>query len=44
MQHFATQSMVTMRYAPKLDRKQIGYAVSCLVAFATSTISIVAFA
>ena len=44
MQYPAIQSMKTMHYVPRLDRKQIGYAVSWVLAIAMSTVGVVAYA
>jgi len=44
MQYMSMQSMKTMHYVPRLDRKLVGYAVSWIVAIAMSTIGVVAYA
>ena len=44
MIYLSTQSMMTMHYVPKLDRKLIRYAVSWIVAIATSMIGVVVYA
>ena len=43
MEYLSIQSMKTMRYMPELDWKQVGYAVSWIVAIAASTLSVVVF-
>ncbi len=42
--YMSTHSMMTMHYIPEFDRKLIGYGVSWLLAIATSTIGVVAYA
>ena len=44
MPYLTMQSMMTMHYVPKLDRKLIRYGVSWIVAIATSMIGVVAYA
>ncbi len=44
MHYMSTHSMMTMHNAPQLDRKMLRYAVSWIVAIATSTIGVVAYA
>jgi len=44
MEHLTMQSMMTMHYLPQLDRKPIRYAVSWIVAIATSMVGVVAYA
>jgi len=44
MPYMSIQSMNTMQYVPKLDRKLARYAVSWIAAIATSLVGVVAFA
>ncbi|MGB5246150.1 MAG: hypothetical protein WBN34_06350 [Woeseia sp.] len=44
MNYFSTQSMMTMHYVPQLDRKMLRYAVSCVLAIATSTVGVAVYA
>jgi len=44
MQHLTIQSMMTMHYVPQLNRKFLRYAVSWIVAIATSMIGVAAYA
>jgi len=44
MPYLSIQSMKTMHYVPQLDRKQIRYGVSWIVAIATSMIGVVVYA
>jgi len=44
MEHLSIQSMKTMQYLPQLDRKVIRRSVAWIVAIATSTIAVVAYA
>lgn len=44
MQNMSMQSMITMHYVPKLERKVIGYGVSWILAIATSVFGVAAYA
>ena len=44
MPYMSIQSMKTMHHVPQLDRKLVRYGVSRIVAIATSTIGVVAYA
>jgi hypothetical protein len=44
MPYMSIQSMKTMHHVPQLDRKLVRYGVSLIVAIATSTIGVVAYA
>jgi len=44
MQNLTIQSMKTMHYLPQIDRKMLRYAVSWILAIATSMIGVVAYA
>lgn len=44
MQFYSMQSLKTMHYLPKFDRKKVGLAVSWMLAIAASTIGMVAYA
>jgi hypothetical protein len=44
MQYMSTHSMMTMHYLPQINRKMLSYAVSWMLAIATSTFGIVAYA
>jgi hypothetical protein len=44
MEYLSIQSMQTMQYLPQINRKFFRYGISSIVAIATSTIAVVAFA
>jgi len=44
MQYLTIQTMKTMHYVPQLDGKLLRYAVSWIVAIATSVIGVAAYA
>lgn len=44
MNYMSTHSMMTMHYLPEIDRKLLAYGVGWLLAIATATIGLVAYA
>ena len=44
MQDLTIQSMKTMHYVPRIDRKMLRYGVSWILAITTSMIGVVAYA
>jgi hypothetical protein len=43
MQNLTMQSMMTMQYVPKLDRRSLGYGVTWILAIATSAVGVAAY-